>query len=344
MSTLFEKVTIKHIAEAAGVSISTVSRALRKHPTASKKTTQKVLEVAKQLQYFPDSLAKSMRAKKTGTIGIVLNDLNNPFNAEILGQIGEVLHENNYSMFVCYSNWDEKREKKNIMSLLSKRVDGVIISPVSEKSDNIRFLVQNNIETVIIDCYPFFEDVSYVYTEHGAGGVIATEYLIKNGHSDILLFTGPIHSSLEDNFVNSYLETLKKHDITVKDEYIVRCNELSIPCGYETFKNLIVENQMGMTIDGTGIVTICDTLAIGIYKAANEVGLNIPGNYSIIGYDNIEVASALSPPLTTIHQPRKEIGSESIKILLDNIENEKSERKIVTFKPRLVVRGSVRRL
>jgi LacI family transcriptional regulator len=344
MNTLTEKVTIKHIAEIAGVSVSTVSRALRNHPTASEKTTKRILEIAKDLNYFPDSLAKSMREKRTGTIGIVLNDLMNPFNADILAQIGEVLHTNDYAMLVCYSNWDTIRERKNILSLLSRRVDGVIISPVAEKSENIQLLLDNNIETVIIDCYPFFKNISYVYTDHGTGGIIATEYLIKNGHRDILLFTGPIHSSLENNFVSSYLETLKKHTIEANDEYIVRCKELSIACGYDTFKRLIVDNRHGTILDCSGIVTICDTLAIGIYKAANEVGLNIPGNYSVIGYDNIDVSSALSPPLTTIHQTRKEIGSESVKLLLHNIIEDHKEQRIVTFKPRLVVRGSVRRL
>jgi len=340
-----EKVTIRHVAKAAGVSVSTVSRSLSNHSTASKKTTQKVLEIAEKLNYFPDSLAQSLRQKKTGMIGVILNDLTNPFYAEMLSQIGAVIGNTNYSMFVCYSNWSIELEKKNILSLLSKRVDGVIISPVHEKSENISLLTQNRIETVIIDCYPSFKDINYVYTEHGKGSVIATDYLLKNGHKNILLMTGPIHSSLEDNFVNGYIETLKKHNVDVKDEYIIRCDELSTSCGYETFKKLINNESGSSILDCTAVITICDTLAIGIYRLANDLGFSIPGNYSLVGYDNIEVSSALVPPLTTIHQPRKEIGSESINLLINNIESEEiKERKIITFTPHLVIRGSVRRL
>lgn len=339
------KITIKHIAKVAGVSVSTVSRALRHDPKANVKTTQRVLDIAQKLNYYPDYHAKTMRQRKTGTIGVILNDLTNPFYSEILAEIGEVLYKKEYSMFICYSNWDLDRERKNVLSLLSRRVDGVVICPVHEESENIQLLSDNGVEVVIIDCYPFFKENSYVYTEHGKGAIIATEYLIRNGHRNILLFTGPLHGSLEHNFVNGYFETLKKYGIEAREEFMIRSKELTIESAYETFKKLITENRQGIGIDFTAVVTICDLFAVGIYRVANELGFNIPGNYSIVGYDNIDVTAALAPPLTTIHQPRKEIGTESVKILLNNIENETmKDQKIVTFEPFIVVRGSVRKL
>jgi LacI family transcriptional regulator len=342
---LQEKITIKHIAKAAGVSVSTVSRALRRDPRANERTTQRIIEIANELKYYPDFYAKSMRQKRTKTIGVILNDLTNPFATEILAEIGEVLNKKDYSMFICYSNWDFERERKNVLSLLSKRVDGVIIAPVHEESENIQLLSDNGVEVVIIDCYPFFKDKSYVYTDHGKGAIIATEYLIRNGHRSILLFTGPLHGSLEQNFVNGYMETLKKHGLEGNEDFIIRCEGFSIQSGYETFKRLITESSQGPGVDFTAVVAICDLFAVGIYRVANELRFDIPGNYSIVGYDNIAVTTALSPPLTTIHQPRKEIGTESAEILLNNIENEsEKERKIVTFEPFIVVRGSVRKL
>ncbi len=338
------KVTIKHIAKVAGVSVSTVSRALRNDPAASSKTIDRILEIAEKLNYYPDSLAKSLRQKRTNTIGIIFNDLNNPFYTEILSEIGEILYSNKYSLFICYSHWNFEREKQNILSLLSKRVDGVIISPIDDKSDNVKLLFKNNVETVLIDCYPFFKSCSYVYTEHGKGAEIATEYLIKNGHKDILLFTGPYESFLANHFLSGYINTLNKHQIKIKDELIVRCKELSIESGYETFKSLLTKNNTGKFVDFTGIITISDLLAVGIYKVANELGFNIPGNYSIIGYDDIELTSALSPPLTTMHQPRKRIGRESLNILLHNIEKEEKKIRKIGFDPHIVVRGSVRKL
>jgi LacI family transcriptional regulator len=337
------KVTIKHIAKVAGVSVSTVSRALRNDPTASPKTIKRILNIAEELNYYPDSLAKSLRQKKTNTIGIIFNDLNNPFYTEILSEIGEILNEKNYSMIICYSNYDFSRERKNILSLLSKRVDGVIISPINDKSENIDILSKNAIETVLIDCYPYLPDKIYVYTEHGKGAEIATEYLINNGHKDILLFSGPFDSLLAKHFISGYINILNKYNIKVHEDLIIRCDELSIESGYETFRSLLTSSQ-GTNRHFTGIITISDLLAVGIYKVANELGFSIPGNYSLIGYDNIEITSALSPPLTTIHQPRKRIGRESVSILLNKIENDKKDVKNIGFEPYIVVRGSVRKL
>lgn len=339
-----QKVTIKDIAKAAGVSIATVSRALRNDQKTSARTIKRVLEISKKLNYYPDSLAKGLRQKKTNTIGIIFNDLNNPFYTEILREIGEILNERNYSMFICYSHYDFDREKKNILTVLSKRVDGVIISPIDDRSENIKLLSENNIETVLIDCYPYFKNNSYVYTEHGKGAEIATEHLIKNGHKDILLFIGPFNCFLAKHFLNGYLNILKKYGIEPREELIVRSEGLSIEKGYERFKSLLTKNSVGRYVDFTGIVTISDLLAVGIYKVANELGFNIPGNYSVIGYDNIELTSALSPPLTTIHQPRVEIARESVNILLNNIETNNKQIKKIGFEPHIVIRGSVRKL
>ena len=338
-----KKIDIKYIAKVAGVSPSTVSRALRKDPTANPETIERIISIAKELNYFPDSLAKGLRDQKTHTIGIILNDLNNPFYTEILRVIGEILNNKDYSMFVNYSSWDLEKERKNIINLLSRRVDGIIISPVNDMSENINIIYESDEEKVLIDCYPQFKNTSYVYTKHGKGSTMATEYLIKNGHKEIMLFTGRLETNLANQFLNSYKRTLEENGIKVNEELIIKADELSIEAGYNTFKDILTQNKINSHF--TAIITISDLLAIGIYKAANELGLEIPGHYSLIGYDNIEVASALKPPLTTIHQPRKRIGENSTRILLHNIENH--DRKIiekVVFDPHQVIRGSVRNI
>ena len=340
-----KRVTIQHIAEIAGVSISTVSRALREDSTANEKTASRIIEIANQVGYYPNLLAKGLRQNKTFNIGIIFNDLNNPFYTEILSEIGIVLNEKKYSSFICYSHYNLDQERQNIILLLAKKVDGIIISPIDEKSENIKILAQNNVEAIIIDSFPYFKNHSYVYSNHRMGVELATEYLIKNGHRTILLITAPAQEKIKaTHFIKGYIHTLKKHKIPVREELIIQSEELSIESGYETFKKLLTENIKGKNIDFTGIVTISDLLAIGIYKVANELGFSIPGNYSIIGYDNIEVTSALTPPLTTIHQPRKRIGRESILLLLNNIEHEERDVKNISFEPHLVVRGSVRNI
>ncbi len=339
-----KKVTIKQIAAEAGVSIATVSRALKTNPKANPITREKILKIAQKLNYHPNTLAKGLRQKKTGTIGIIFNDLNNPFFTETLNEISNQLNEQNYSMIICPSNYDSEIEKKNILSLISRRVDGIIMSPIDEKSENLHLLTENNIEAVLIDCYPYLEDKSYVYTDHKRGFKISFEYLINNGHRNILFMISRQDKSLAEHLFKLYIDTLENHKIEYRKELIIYTEKLTIESGYRSFKRLLTEDVAGKFLNFTSIVAMNDLLALGIYKVANELGIDIPGTYSIIGYDNIETTSVVSPPLTTVHQSRKRIGQESVRILLRNIENENKSRVKVCFDPYIVVRGSVRRI
>ena len=218
-----QKVTIKYLAKIAGVAPSTVSRALSNDPRTSPETIEKITQLAEEYNYYPDSLARGLRQNRTNTIGVILNDLNNPFYTEVLSSIGEVLNEQKFSMLVSYSGYDNERELMNIMSMLSKRVDGIIISPIDDKSKNIEFLIENNINAVILDCLPRYENISYVYTDHGKGAEIALEYLIKNGHKNILLFLGPYSTSLAGQYVESFFRTMKKHGLKQREDLVLQC-------------------------------------------------------------------------------------------------------------------------
>jgi LacI family purine nucleotide synthesis repressor len=137
---------------------------------------------------------------------------------------------------------------------------------------------------------------------------------------------------------------MEKHGLTPRPDLMVQSPENTIGAGYETFRTLVSRAGGSASLPFTGVVAISDLLAVGIYKVANEMEMRIPEDFSIVGYDNIEVTGALSPPLTTIHQSRKRIGAESVKILLTNIENDTKDVRRVSFNPRLVVRKSVRKL
>lgn len=338
------KVTIREIAELANVSLSTVSRALRHDPRANRQTAERVLRVARELDYYPDSLAKGLRQNKTNTIGIIFNDLNNPFYSEILSVIGEQLNQTNYSMIICYSHYDSAQERANIISMLSKRVDGIILSPIDDQTENIKILEDRKVEYVLIDCHPYFPGRSYVYSEHGKGAEVATEHLINRGHRNILLMTGPPSRCMAAHFIEGYRRSLMAHGIQERPELTVHADDLSIESGYRAFKRILGSGGDGVNLEFTAVVAISDLLAVGIYKLANELKFKIPDDYSIVGYDNIELSSVLSPPLTTIHQPRKRIGLESLRMLIHNMEREDKLRTAVAFPPQLVKRGSVRTL
>jgi DNA-binding LacI/PurR family transcriptional regulator len=340
------RVTIREIADAAGVSVSTVSRALRRDPTAPlPATSQRIREIARELNYHPNTLAKGLRQNRTRTVGVVVNDLNNPFYTEILGEIGESLHHADYSLIVCYSHYDLNRERRNILSLLSRQVDGIIISPIDETSENLSILLENQVNTVVIDSFPHHHQLSYVYTDHTIGIRLAAEHLIEHGHRDIALMIAPSQeASRARNFVRGFRAALQAHGIHAPDERVILSPDNTIESGYETFRRLLERGGQTRRPPFTGMVTISDLLATGIYKLANEYELRIPEDFSIVGYDNIEVSGALNPPLTTVHQSRKRIGKESVDILINNLENDLRDVRRLSFNPHLVVRKSVRRL
>ena len=337
-----KKVNISYIAKISGFSLSTVSRALCGDKTTNKDTAEKILKIAKDLNYVPDLIAKGLRQKKTRTIGVILNDPNNPFYSEILKVIDETLTENNYSMIVSYSNWNLDLERKNIITLISKRVDGIIISPIFEKDKNLKILIDNQIELVVIDCLSKFPKINNIYTDNLLAGEIATEHLIENGHKKIMLFTFTKKYSLVKDFEQGYIQALKKHNINIINELIIDSPENSIDSGHDTFLKAFSGDIKAINQNFTGIVTISDLLAVGVYEAANELGISIPGTLSIVGYDNIRFSKSLNPPLTTVHQPRRRIGLESAQILINNINNEEKIIKNTKFTPYLIKRGSVR--
>lgn len=336
-----KKIDIKYLAELAGVSISTVSRVLNRSPGASEKTIKKVSELAKKAGYYPDSIAKGLRLKKTYTIGVIFNDIQNPFYSDILWSINEKLHQVNYSMLVSYSNWDADREKENIMNFLSQKVDGIIMTPCRETSSNLQILVDKEIETVFVDSFSNYKNISYSCSNHKRASYLGTEHLIKYGHKDILLVSAMPLTSFSRLFIKGYKQALSDYKIKLNKDLIIPLNNMTIENCCDTFKAIISNKE----ITFTGIMITSDFLAMCLYMILNELDFKIPQDYSIIGYDDIIIASALYPPLTTIHQSRKEIGYTAVRILLNNIENKKNRivQKAV-IEPYLIERDSVKKI
>ncbi|MCL4385120.1 MAG: LacI family transcriptional regulator [Cyanobacteria bacterium] len=343
-----KNINIKYLAKIAEVSPSTVSRALRGDPNTNKKTADKILKIAKDLNYYPNLLAKGLRDKRTKTIGIILNDLKNPLYYETIKVIGDILNDLDYTMILCDSNYDLDLERKNIITMLSKGVDGIIISPVNIKSENIALIREKDLKTVYIDFAPEFEDINYVHVSHEHAGYVATEYLIKKGHKNILLLNGPFQLSVSKDFLKGYLQALMNYGIMIKRS-LIKYTELSVEGGYETIKKFYslkqFANNNNNENDGfTAVLSLSDILAIGVYEASKEIGFKIPDDLSVVGYDNIFMTAFLSPPLTTIHAPKIRTGKLSINILLDQIEGRDNEFHKIILDTKLIERESVKDL
>lgn len=336
------KKDIRYLAKLAGVSVSTASRAINNSPGASKETIEKINKLAKKIGYLPNSVAKSLRSKKTNTIGVILNDIQNPFFSDILWAINEKLADSNYNTIISYSNWDLELERKNILNLLSLKVDGIIINPIDEKGENINLVLESGIETVFLDSYSIYDSISHTYCDHKRAAFLGADYLLQCGHKDILLISAiPSSSIFSRLYIDGYKQALRNYKIRFKKDLILQLNDATAENLIKIFKETITNNEKIFT----SILINSDYLAMFVYIAIRELGLNIPKDLSIVGYDDITICSALSPPLTTIRQERKQIGYTSVRILLDNIKPRK--RKIVEkviIQPQLIIRESVRKI
>lgn len=335
------KVNIKFLAKVANLSPITISRALRDVPGVSKKNRDFIKGLAEKFNYYPDQVAKNLRLNKTNTVGVILNDVKNPFYNDVLWSINEKLRESKYSTIICFSNWDLNVERINVISLITKKVDGIIMSPVSEKDDNLKLLLDRNIEVVFVDSIADFENISYSSTDHRKAAYISTDYLIKNGHRDILMISVMPNSSFSKQFLEGYRNAFIKNNLKPRGDLIFQLPDTSFENCYIFLKKIINSKKPAFT----GAVFISDYLAISFYKVANELGYRIPDDFSVIGFDNLEITEGLNPPLTTVNQSRSDIGHEAVRLLLYNINNlNKKIFKKVINDPYLIIRDSVRKL
>jgi len=206
-------ITLKIVAERAGVSVNTASRAINNKPDINEKTKKRILKVAQELGYVRNDTAVALRTKKTGTIGVVIADNRNPFYAEVLNGMEEAAREKNYHIILANTQRDYKKEEEAINLLLAKRVDGLLITPVQDKDDDIKNLIDSNIPFVVVG--RDFENIELdaIYNNEVKGGFLATEYLIKKGHKRVALINGFLYKSPARGRLEGYKKALKQYGI-----------------------------------------------------------------------------------------------------------------------------------
>jgi DNA-binding LacI/PurR family transcriptional regulator len=336
-------VTIKFLAEKAHMSFSTVAKALHDDPAINEKTRERIKKIATEFNYRPNMLAKGLRNRKTKFIGMILNDLQSPFYSEIYKAIGDVLNKRGYTMLLADSCHDEELEKKNISTMISQGVEGIIISSVSEESENIHLLLDEHVKVVFIDNHPSDAAINCVYVDHEKAARMGTEHLIQAGHRNILLLNGPEKLSSSQHFTEGYRRALGEHGMPVREE-MIKYNQISIDETDAQFDAIFSgEDSIGQD-DFTAVLAFSDVIAIGVYEAALQHGFSIPGQYSVVGYDNILATKYLNPALTTLHQPKEQTGIYSVNLLLDQIEKNQDEHRQIILSPELIIRASVKNL
>lgn len=330
--------TIKDIAKAAGVSVTTVSRALNGYSDVSEKTRRKIQALAKELNYSPNTLARGLVMNVSKTIGLLVSGLNRESEKDliilsILSGVNESVSENHYDLIVFNTSSTKQREKTYTQLCRERRVDGVIIQGIKTDDPYLQEVVESDIPCVLIDIPAHSHNVGYVSTDNVAGAKKAVEHLIELGHKNIAMINGHSKAFVSQRRLEGYLQALKEHGLTINHDWIYDGQFAEEPAA-EAAKQLFANHK-----EVTAVFCASDLMALAALKTASALGLKVPEDISIIGYDDIMLASYSNPPLTTVSQNFFQLGYQAAHLLVNMLEG-KSEPQIVTLGNKLVTRGS----
>ena len=315
-----KKETLVSIAERSGCSISTVSRVLSGNAAKyriSQRTVARVTEEVKRCNYTPSLLAKGLRTNRTDTIGLLIPNIENSFFAGVAGVVIRESRNYNYKVVVVDTQEDERNEQDGLSALLARRVDGIVAAPCGSNSELFASVQEGGMPLVLIDRYlPDAGMLSYVTTDNYRGAVMATEYLLENGHRRI---------------------TLRAHGLG--DRIVVTGEDFSVQNGYLETKLALAREERP-----TAIFALSNLILLGVVKAVHESGLRIPDDISVVSFDDNMLFNYLDPAITCIGQPTDEIGTLAVKLLIRAVREPGAAPSHLHLPPSLIIRRSVRNL
>lgn len=327
-----KQVTLTDIAERVGVAPMTVSRVINRTGYVSEETRDRVLEVAKVLNYRRNGVARNLKRQRTETVGLVLGDIFNPYSTEIATAVRESLTIRGYNLFICISEHSGKEDIAAFDSLADHNVDGIIIATRANREGNERLesIANSGIPIVVVGRDFKHESVDYISANNLDGGFAATQHLIDLGHTRI----GFIGAAYEDRYslkrLEGYLNALEAHSIEIDERLITGRKQPTsdVPgystesIGYEAMKRLL-----SLPNRPTAVFARNDYTAFGAMTAVKEAGLSIPQDIAIVGFDDTSLAIHTIPPLTTVRQPMRLQGQFAAEMLVRRIDADESLKR-----------------
>jgi DNA-binding LacI/PurR family transcriptional regulator len=332
-----EKVTIYDVAKEANVGIGTVSRVLNNSQRVSDKTKKKVLKAIKRLKYQPNAMARGLALQKTGSIGILVPAVTSHFFIEVLKGVQHGLEERDMDLVLYNVNFDDSynisNKERYINRILSeKRVDGVLAITMKMTEDEINRFKNLRVPLVLVN--DFYEKISSVFVDDLAGAKKATNYLTALNHQRIAFLNGCMDCRQGQDRIKGFKTALLEANTGVYDE-LIKIGDFNKESGYEMMKEIL---DLPREDYPTAIFAASDIQAIGALEAINEAGYSVPEDFSLVGYDNIELSKYLK--LTTIAQPMFEMGKLGVELLVDSIQSNGDEIVQKELEPELLIRES----
>ncbi|RYM05767.1 LacI family transcriptional regulator [Sporolactobacillus sp. THM7-7] len=331
--------TIKDVARAANVSIATVSRILNNQPGYSSKTKERVLKAIEALDYQPNAIARGLISKRTKTIGVLVPDVSSMFSSSLLKGVEDAAYSKGYSVIMCHTAFSGIRTMDYLRLLNEKRADGILFTSEVLKEAYYNEIQRMGVPVVLLATQSMSYSIPYVKVDDRMAAYSATRYLIRKGHRKI----GMISGNKEDIIagkprIYGFIQALEDHGLPFHKNQIVYGPGFYFEDGKKALPELL-KQMNGLT----AVVSASDFMAVGAMSAAYELGLRVPDDLSIIGYDNLDIAKMSVPALTTVAQPLLKIGCVGAQMLIEMVEGRKEiEGRILPH--RIIERGTVRSL
>ncbi len=335
--------TIYDIAKRAGVSVTTVSKVLNQYPDVSEKTRSRVLEITKELGYHPNAVARGLATKRSMTIGVFVEDnvnsgLRHPFFHEVLAQFKDVIGSEGYDLIIFANSLFRESSSDYVAHARNRNVDGIMLFGLPRSDPGLVPLSQSQIPCICIDLDLTGPRVTYITSDNVGGATRAVEYLLAEGHRKIAFIGDPFSAKPGHDRMIGYQETLFKHRVPYRSDWVVS-GDYSEVDGYRAAKRLLALDDRP-----TAMFCISDMMALGAMRAIREEGYRVPEDISIVGFDDINLASYATPPLTTVRQNTVELGNLAAQELMNLIFMPERAPSVTTIETELMVRQTVRSL
>ena len=320
---VFLPVTIKDVAKRAGVAISTVSRVINNSGYVASETREKVLRAVEEMKFVPSHMARSLVSRETKSLGLIMPDITNPFFPAIARGVEDAAAALGYTVVLCNTDDDLAREEAYVKTLREKFIDGIIFVTVTPGNQEIKDLLDNGMPVVALDRSQEVLTAPAVLVDNVEGGYMATRYLIERGHRLIAHISGPEYMSTSVDRRTGYQKALKEAGLEVLPA-LLRRGDFRLEGGYREMKAILESG-----VRPTALFAANDLMAIGAMRALEESGLRVPDDVSVIGYDDISLASLVKPTLTTIRQPAYQMGQEAVRLLVRRILRDEPPTEII---------------
>lgn len=326
--------TMKDIARLAQVSTSTVSHVINGSRFVSDEIREKIMRIVVELNYTPSYIARSLKVKATKTIGLLVTATNNPFFSEVMAGVEQYCQKNQYNLIIATTGGDAKRLQQNLQTLIHKQVDGVLLM-CGDSRFQADMELTVSLPLVVMDWWFTELNADKILDNSEHGGYLATKSMVDAGHQKIGIITGNLRKSVAKNRLQGYKKALSEANIVLNPDWIVE--------SHFDFEGGIVGAQKLLALSDrpTAIFCCSDTIAIGAYQAIQNQGLRIPQDISIMGYDDIELARYLFPSLSTISQPKAELGKLAVETLLQRIQEPNENYRTLVLEPTCILRESI---